>query len=158
MDWIKQYLITVISVTVIAALLMQLLGKSSKYSPIMRIILGIFLTITVLHPFSDLLIGDINEYISNFEFSAEHAIADGTAWSYSQRRSFITEQAESYIFDKATSLGLTLSAEIQLSESEPPTPDAVILHGDADPYSRQCLQQFIQNDLGIPKEAQKWNP
>ena len=157
MELVREYLMTVIIAVIISALSIQLLGKNSSYTPIIRLITGIFLTITILTPIAKIKISEIYDYYAHFENASKPFIADGITWSNEQTSVYIKEHAESYVLDKATSLGLSLSADIELSESQPSIPVAIKLHGDANPYQKQRLQQFIEDDLGIKTEAQTWS-
>lgn len=157
MEAIRQYLTTIITAVVITVLSIQILGKSSSYAPIIRMIAGVFLTITVISPITTVNISKIYDYFEQFKTSSECYITDGTSWRRSQTSSYIKAQAESYILDKAASLGITLSANIELSDSDPPIPVAVELNGDINPYLKQRLQRLIEEDLGVKLEAQTWN-
>ena len=148
---------TVIIAVIISALSVQLLGRNSSYAPLIKLITGIFLTITILTPVNKITISEIYDYFTQFETASKSYITDGIRWSNEQTYSYIKEHAESYVLDKASSLGLSLSADIELSESQPSIPIAIRLYGDANPYQKQRLQQFIEDDLGIKTEAQTWN-
>ena len=68
----------------------------------------------------------------------------------------ITQQTQSYILDKADTLGVCLEVGVELNEEM--VPWRVTMTGEAPPYARQRLEGIIQDDLGIPAERQVWSP
>ena len=69
----------------------------------------------------------------------------------------IKQKCETYILDKAQQLGLTLRAEVSLSEEGSyPTPEKAVLIGYASSAQQQALSDTISNDLGISQDRQEW--
>lgn len=157
MELIRQYLVTVIIAVIISALSVQILGQNSPYTPIIKLITGIFLTIAMFTPITKIKINEIYSYYTQFETASTPYIAEGIAWGNDQTSAYIKEHAESYVLDKATSLGLSIDADIELSDTQPSIPIAIKLRGKANPYQKQRLQRCIEEDLGIKMEAQSWN-
>ena len=58
--------------------------------------------------------------------------------------------------DTALALQADLTVEVMLSLDEVPVASSVQLQGNISPYARQALQQWLQDDMGIPKEHQQW--
>ena len=58
--------------------------------------------------------------------------------------------------DKAADLGVSVSAEVILTESEIPVPEGAILSGTMEEEVKLRLQQIIRNDLNISKENLLW--
>ena len=66
----------------------------------------------------------------------------------------ITSQAETYILDKAQSLGLTVTVSIQPDDSGKPY--RATITGTIPEGKMQALSDILEGDLGIPKERQIW--
>ena len=69
---------------------------------------------------------------------------------------WVQEHTEAYIVDKATALHASLSAQVTVSDDEIPIPVAVRLTGAVSPNVRRQMEDFIQEELGITRENQKW--
>lgn len=157
MEALRQYLLSIIGASIIAALLIRITDGKGSYSAIARLLTGIFLSITVLSPIAKIRIADISSYIDSFEFHAADAVSSGEQWSVSQMHTIIKSQTEAYILEKAQSLGAELSVQVSLSDANPPVPVAADISGDIDPFTKQRLQRIIMDELGISKENQVWN-
>ena len=72
-----------------------------------------------------------------------------------QMAAIISEEAASYILDKADALGLQLEVQVELDAEL--LPCGVRLQGAASPYARSQLSGQIETELGIPKERQVWS-
>ena len=102
--------------------------------------------------------------LSEFAFSAEHIYQDaerianeGSKIAEAQIAEIIITQAEAYILDKANSLGLQITVEVELDDSNNSVPCGAVINGAASPYAKGTLKGYMQEQLGIPKENQIWN-
>ena len=69
----------------------------------------------------------------------------------------IRDGAESYILDKADTLGLSLRAEVETEMSESyPVPWSVRLYGEPTEPQRAALSKALEEELGIPAARQEW--
>lgn len=157
MEALRQYLLSIIGASVITAVLIRITDGKGSYSAVVRLLTGIFLSITVIAPIAKIKIADISSYIDSFEFQTADIVSSGEQWSASQTQTIIKKQTEAYILDKAQSLGAEVCVEASVSDSNPPIPIAVEISGSVDPFTKQRLQRVIMNDLGISKENQVWN-
>ena len=83
-------------------------------------------------------------------------VDEAQAEASAQMAAIITQQTQSYILDKADTLGVCLEVGVELNEEM--VPWRVTMAGEASPYARQRLEGIIQDDLGIPAERQVWSP
>lgn len=80
-----------------------------------------------------------------------------------QNRALIAElisaRTESYILDKAASLGMTLSVSVQM-DTAGKTPHACGVHykGAATAAQRQALERYVDETFAITAERQVWEP
>lgn len=156
MDGVRQYLLSVVTTAIICAVAIIISGNKSMISSMIKILAGLVMSITVISPLVKLQISDFSNYLAALEIEADGYIDEGEAAASFERSAIITEQIESYILGKATSLGMSIEVEVNLSDSEKQIPSHVRLIGDASPYNKQLLQKIIENDLGIPEENQSW--
>lgn len=156
MDDIRQYLLSVVSAAVISALAINVIGKKGIYASVVKLLAGLFLSITVISPWAKLQIGDLSSYLDNLELDAADVIAKGEYMAADAAGTIIKDQLEAYILDKASAIGIQVKVEVVLTDTDPPVPCSVTISGAASPYAKQRLQQMIADELGIPKENQSW--
>lgn len=156
MDFIKNYLFGIVTASIICAIATYAAGKKSTHSKLIRLICGLFLTISAISPFVKIRISDITQYIEQIEISADDAVAYGQYLADTQMTTIIKSDTEAYILDKASSLGLTINVEVTVSDSSPKRPYKVTLSGTAAPLKKRELQDWIYKDLDIAEENLKW--
>lgn len=157
MDNLRQYLLTVICVSAVCAIVVGLIGKNGSQAAIMKLISGIFITITVISPWLSIQFHDISYYFDSLYSETQTIVDSGMEYSDNETTKIIKERVEEYIHNKASSLGSALDIEVILSESEPYKPISITLTGGVSPYNKRQLQQIISDDLGIPEVDQEWN-
>lgn len=156
MDEIRQYLISVIAVALICGLLTGLLDKESSTYTITRLLCGLLMAFTVVSPIMDLDLRNAFDFADAFYQSGEMVAQEGQVISETAMQSIIKSQTEAYILDKAASLGVELEVDVMLEDTYPMAPKSVRVSGSISPYSRNCLQNIIAQELGISKENQEW--
>lgn len=157
MDWLRDYLSSVVAAAVICSVLGTILNKNSSISQVFRLLSGLFMAITVISPFLHVPLSNISGIFTHADTQSHAWVSQGEEYAHEQLCAFITEQTTTYILDKASSLGLQIKTELTLSTGGEPVPWSVKLFGEASPYARQQLMYCIETDLGIPKERQSWN-
>lgn len=156
MSGIKEYILTIVAASVIAAIVMSITEKTSENKRVMELITGLFLLLTLLSPLKGRISFNFLPDIENIERTAEESIAVGKADTHSQLKEIITEQVASYIEDKATTLGADLKVTVTVSPDDPPVPTAVKLEGSISPYAKSKLIDIIANDVGVSEDHQTW--
>lgn len=155
-DQIRQYLISITVAAIICSILPALSERKGTQASLVRLLCGIFLSITIVSPWLDIDVNGISGYLDGIKFDATGAVADGKAEANASRDAIIKTQTEAYILDKASSMQLDITVEVTLNDSDPPLPHTVLINGAASPYAKQTLQRMITADLGIPRENQRW--
>lgn len=153
---IRQYMLSIVAASVICSIISSLINKKTSVGAIIKLLSGIFLTICVLTPFLNLDFSSFTNYFDSFSFEANEAVALGTDQTEEAVRQCIKQQTESYILDKAASLEVDLTVEVDLSSDDPPVPENVLLSVSISPYAKKRITEIISEDLGIPKENQSW--
>ena len=158
MNWLSRYLLSVTVAAIICALLTELVSPEKASGKIIKLLAGIFMSITVVTPWKSIQFSDIGEYIQDFNYDAESAADLGAQYRQAELQRIIKAQTEAYILDKAASLGVEVQVEVDVSDGSPPIPCTVRLDTKAlAPYVRERLKTCIANDLGIPEEQQTWS-
>lgn len=155
-DWIRQYILTITAAAIVCAGIKTLVGQKSTQATVIRIIAGIFIALTVVAPWTKLDFSNIGDYFKDFSVDAEAAAASGVSYAQAQTAAIIKSQTESYILDKAASLGICAEAEVTVSQDGLPVPYAVTIQTNAAPYTKERLRRYIVEELGIPEAQQTW--
>lgn len=156
MDAVADYILTLIGGSLICSVILSL-SSNGKFEKQMKLLCGMFMTVSLLHPLPKLDFADIRSALATAELGQGDAIAAmGENFSRDLIRQRIKETAEEYILDKAAACGMTLAAEVTVSDSDAPVPTAVILSGKVSREERIQLEQMIIQDLDISKENLQW--
>lgn len=153
MDDLREYVIGIVAAAMLSGILIRLTQNSGS-KEIVRMLCGVFMTITLIHPFAgrkELLWEPILPEISGL---AEDISAEGTAAAENIKREFIKQRVETYILSRAEAMETDLQADVKLGDDCVPV--SVRLTGRISPLNRSKLTQIIASELGIPKEQQEW--
>lgn len=156
MSGLSKYLISVVVSALICGILTGLVDKKNKQYPLIRLLGGILLSLTVIKPLANIQIDDIALYSRSLSLDAQHAVSYGEALAAEQKNEIIKKKLETYILDKAASLGASLEVSVTLSTEGSCLPEKVTLSGDAAPLCKARLTKIIAEDLGIAEEDQTW--
>ena len=156
MEQVRTYLLSVIAAAVICSLVTAIPGKAGSISSILKLMMGIFMAVTVLSPFVSFRLPNIQSYMDAFHADASDAVEAGQHLADSEMRQLIKDRVEAYILDKATAYGVDLTVEVSLTNDGVPVPCGVKLSGAVSPYAKLQLMKMLSEDLGIGKENQIW--
>lgn len=156
MENIREYILSVTCAAVLCAVLGSFFEKKGTVGTLLKLISGLFLAFTVIRPVLKVDLTDLTSILQAYTEDAEAAAAMGEIYAREELSAVIKSEAESYILDKASSLGAELTANVTLSDDDIPLPAAVTLAGDISPYAKTVLSAQIEENLGIPKEDQQW--
>lgn len=155
MTEVGRYFFSVICIGILCALTQTVVSEGSA-GTLVKFITGIVLTTAILAP-----ILQIDTY--QWELKLDHMNADGEHWLENAKRAKtdalsvnIKEKTEAYILSKAKTLGLDLETKIDLTQDELPKPESVTLIGNAPPYAKKVLSEYICDNLGINGDHLKW--
>ena len=151
-----RYLFSVTTAAIIFSILKSLLDKKSGAAAVVQLIGGLFLTFTVIGPFSDFDFGSFfgapMEYIDQGNVIA----ARGQVIAQEQLLEIIKERSEAYILDKAMSYQTPVNVEVTLDHGDNPVPATVELKGSVSPYVKGVMTVWLQKEMGISEENQIW--
>lgn len=156
MGILRTYILRVISAALICAIITAILGKKGTNGRIGAMLSSIFLAITMLSPVSGLDLSDWISWMNDFETQSESFTEEGEQMARNSMSEIIKQHTEAYILDKAVSYGAEVTADITIGEGELPVPVAVDIHGGISPAGKAAVSRIIEEELGIPKEEQRW--
>lgn len=156
MNTIGTYILSVTAASILLSILLSLVDKKGTTHALLRLIGGLFLTFTIISPIANVDFNDLFEATWSFADHGNDIAAFGHEASQSELHSRIKQQCEAYILDKAASYQAQLEVDVVLSSDSIPTPHDVYLKGNISPSAKNALQQWIHDNIGIPKERQIW--
>ena len=156
MEWIAQYVLSIVAASLICGAANTLAGQGKAFAAVLRLLTGIILAITLVQPLLRLDLSGYTGMLSDLTHQSEQIQADAAERTEEAYRQCIKERAEAYILDKAVGLGAQVAVTVTLSDEPPYAPCAVSVSGSCSPYARSRLAQIMEEDLAIAKEAQEW--
>lgn len=156
MEYIRQYIISIVAVAVLTSILLKLLQPKTTAYKLVKLMAGIIMILVMFSPLTDI---SFRDYLSYYEVIQDEAAASkeyGEYVSQSALQQSIKEKTEAYILDKAVLLGADIHVEVTCDTSTSPVPVSAELSGNVSPYIRQQLQMIICRDIGIPEEQIVW--
>ena len=154
MNPLAEYVISVISASIIVAIICSFFGDKSGISSMMKVICGLFLTFVVVNPLVKLNFSGIVDYLERFSVDGLEAAAVGENMAREAEADIIKANVQAYILDKAEFWETQLDVEVILDQDNVPV--GVELEGNISPYARVQMETVIAEDLGIAKEHQLW--
>ena len=156
MEKLGCYILSVTAAAILLGILQSIAGKKDTNGALLRLIGGLFLSFTIISPVADIELNQILEFPWDFAVQGSDIAQQGQEYAQDQLHGIIKDRCEAYILDKALALQAELTVEVMLSLDKVPVASSVQLQGNISPYARQVLQQWLQDDMGIPKEHQQW--
>ena len=140
MTFLRSWLLSVTACAVLVSIVQQLTDGGAM-KKIVRFAGGMVLMLAMLRPLLSLTF-DLPELDGGHYREQDSALGDS-----------IAAQTQAYIEDKASSLGLSVRAEVQTALRDGvPFPDSVTLYGE----NSAALGAYIVQELGIAEENQLW--
>lgn len=157
MGRISDYILRIIAAAIVCCVIKSLIKEKTATGRMVNLLCGILMTITLLSPIKDISFQSITSFYNNISLDASQYVNDGKMAARESVANIIKSQTETYILDKAKSLGLQIAVEVELDDSNNSVPCGALITGTASPYAKGVLETYIQEQLGIPKENQRWN-
>ena len=156
MEDIRAYILSVVASAVICGSLQTLFGKKGGTATLISALCGIFMAFVLITPLRELDFSVYGDYFTGFMEEAEAVVQEGENDALQEQRIFIKKETEAYILDKAVSLGADISVSVTVSDSAPLTPIKITIKGAVSPYVKKVLKSYLEEQFGIPEEAQIW--
>ncbi len=153
---IKNYLLGIVAAAIICSVTKALLDGKSAIGRIVQILGGILLAVTILSPVLNISFRGITDYFDDLSADAKSFVDEGKNVSDESVRAIIKNRTEAYILDKANRMGLQIAVEVELDASNNSIPCGVVFKGSVSPYAKEILCGYVEDNLGITRENQKW--
>ena len=153
MDAIKEYLLSITAAAMICGIASSLAGKNSSVSKLIKLLCGLFLAAAVIKPLVDVRIVNIYDFAESLTTSSVLAVSQGESMAAEEMKRIIKQKTETYILDKANTLGADIAVEVVLEDY---VPVSVTIMGDISPFVKTNLSASITQELDIPPEEQIW--
>ena len=150
------YLLCIVAAAIICGIATSLVGTKGSLASSLKLICGIFISITLISPLVNIKITDMTDYFDGIKADASDVIEQAEQGTRTEMAERIKQQVQSYILDKAETYGAHLTVEVSVEASGLPVPSGVTISGDASPYAKAQLQKLIVENFGISPEAQQW--
>ena len=157
MDWLRDYLLSIICASMICALLTRFVKTKGTVHAVTKLLCGVFIAYTLVKPLPSVNLQDFSKNIQNRQVEAQQAVELGENISRDALEKSIKKQTESYILEKARQLNLDVQVEVEMTVDQIPVPKAVFVCGKVSPYAKKKLSAIIEDDIGIDMGNQKWN-
>ena len=154
MGQLRSYILSVVTAAILCALVSAIAGQKSSTAPILKLLSGLFLALTVIRPFAQVKVEDFLGFAEDLQLEAADAAAVGSAYYQDSLAEVIQTETRTYIMDKAQTLNASVTVEVILDEQS--IPRDVTICGQISAEAKARLSSIIASDLGIPKERQTW--
>lgn len=154
METVRDYLLSITAAALVCGCINSLAAGNGTISKILKLLCGLFLAASVIKPVVDIKITDVYRFTDQLALDANYAVSDGEQMAMDEMKRIIKEKTETYILDKAKTLGADLNVEVILDGV---VPVGVMLTGDISPYAKVNLCETISQELGIPLKEQVWS-
>lgn len=152
----KEYVLSVVAAAIVCAVVRVFLNKKTAIGHISGLLSGILMAITVLAPLGNITFNGISEFWDDLSGDAEKYVLQGAFIAENEKADIIKDQSEAYILDKANRMGLQITVEVELDGQNGNIPHSVVVSGNVSPYAQMQLGSYMEQNLGIAKENQKW--
>ena len=169
LEVVRGYLLRLTAGAFLSAGLLALIPKGTSKKAA-AVLCGLVMLLLALTPLAQLLsmakraaippkLAPLSEAISRLELEKEEARTGIEIRNQELVARIISGRVQAYILDKAASLGLTVTVELEMeTRAATPYPKAVTIHGEATPAQKQQLQQYLEQTFAIPVQRQVWTP
>jgi len=153
----KNYIFSIITAAIVCGIVKGFLSEKTTIGRIGGMLCGIYMVITIIAPLKDISFSGIGSYLNGLTTDADAYVQEGKHAAEIQMRDIIKTQTEAYILDKANRMGLEISVEVELDVNNSSVPCGTVVNGAISPYAKEVLSSYIEDNLGISKEKQRWN-
>ena len=157
-DIFSQWLHAVIYTGIVCSIALML-SPDGRVKNALKILCAVAMCAAIVSPLSELDFDAYSKAMARCRLDAEQYTTQGEQYSKNLKRTIIEDECRAYILDKAASLGLTVTVELEMeTRAATPYPKAVTIHGEATPVQKQQLQQYLEQTFAIPVQRQVWTP
>ena len=158
MEVVRGYLLRLTAGAFLSAGLLALIPKGTSKKAA-AVLCGLVMLLLALTPLAQLDYDALSEAISRLELEKEEARTGIEIQNQELVASIISGRVQTYILDKASSLGMQISVELEMeTRAATPYPSGVTIRGTVTPAQKQQLQTYLEQTFAIAPERQVWLP
>lgn len=155
---VRGYLLRITAGAFAGAILLAALPKGTPRR-VAAMLCGLLMLLLALTPLAELDYDSLAEAISRLELEKEEARTGIEIQNQELVASIISGRVQTYILDKASSLGMQISVELEMeTRAATPYPSGVTIRGAVTPTQKQQLQTYLEQTFAIALERQVWLP
>lgn len=152
----RDYLMSIVAISLLSSVLLTLVPKGNVHRTL-SFLCGLAILLATVGPIATVDFDALSESISRFSIETDATTDEVQSSNDELIAAIIKEKTETYILDKAASLGFaaTVTVEVKTGDGYPYPYSARI--GGA--YSRQQktqLERDLEANLAIPAQRQEW--
>ena len=156
MEPLRQYVLSIAVAAILCGLVLSMAPKG-QFQGILKLVCGVFLALLVIEPVTRLdPSGLLFRFRGDWQADGAAAAAFGEEAARDATSSYIKQESEAYILDKARDLGFSLDVDVSVGEDDLPLPEVAVIRGSMPESVRRELAQLIEENLGIAKENLQW--
>ena len=152
----REYILTVTGAVAFCSVLRSIIPAKIGAGRLLKIITGVFIITVIISPVLKVKYLDLERFLENTHVSSTEIVEAGQEITLQSMQENIKSNIEAYILNKASNMGIVLSVDVVLNDSNPPVPTGVTLKGKISPYHKRILESMIEEDINIPKGNQIW--
>lgn len=154
MELIRTWILSV-TVSAIVIAVAQALMPAGAVKKVGQLTGGLILVLGILQPLAGMDYGDLYDLVTALPAGAiqeEEMAFDNDE----TMETIIAGELEAYIADKGKQLGAACAAQVTCTAGEGgvPVPEAVTVTGTLTPAQKAALSDYLEEELGIPRQAQ----
>lgn len=153
---LREYLLSLCAAGLLAALCMSLIPKGAVHR-VLGLCCACLLALTLIRPLASADTRTLAQMLARLQMQAEQARTGIEVKNRELTAAIIKQNAETYILDKASSLGLNAKVEVTVrTDAAYPYPASVTIETEGEAEQIRQLSACIVETLAIPKENQIW--
>lgn len=152
----KEYIFGIMVAGIICSIAGSLVSNKTATGKILRLLAGTLMVVTILSPVANITFGSISDYLDGLASQGDYYASNGKTMAEESMSAIIKQQVEAYILDKADRMDLDIAVEVALDDRNNSVPCGVTITGDISPYAKKIMGSYIEENLGIAKELQRW--
>lgn len=152
----REYIFSIIVTGLVCGIIQGFVRNKTSTGKIIKLLTGILMTITILSPITNISFSNISDYLNDLNIQSNLYSSSGKEMARESLSAIIKEQSEAYILDKANRMDLDIVVEVALDDRNNSIPCGVTITGNLSPYAKGILGSYIEENLGIAKEYQRW--
>lgn len=155
MEAVASYVFRLVCGAIVCAFILAITGTGGPGGRIRSVLCGMFLAVLAISPLRNLELGKVEFLDPSIASQAEQLAREGEEAAKETMIQIIKDQCRAYILNKGDELALSVEAEVIL-DPDSGIPESVRILGDASPYEREALIDYITRTLGIERSRIQW--